>query len=111
MLIISSLALKLKSNRLLSIEFAIMIVQIDLNFEFAILEFAAGKSYNTKRKIKKERLVLRGYFIAEEESLCLWLKDNKSLFLKGDSFENKKRNLMFDVDEGGLYRSVSRLSN
>lgn len=50
-LIVNFLALKLKSSRLVSIEFAMMILHIDLNFEFTILECAAGKSYNMKRKI------------------------------------------------------------
>ena len=68
---------------------------------------------NIKRKLKNERLILKEYISTDElkESLYLWLKDNQALFFSDSSFENRKRNLMVDVDENGLYRSMGRLGN
>ena len=68
---------------------------------------------NIKTKLKNEELILKEYILRDElnESLYLWLRYNRALFFNGSSFENRKRNLMVDMDENDLYRSMGCLRN
>ena len=80
-----------------------------LRFTSYILRFIN----NIKRKLKKEKLILNEYVSSNElkESLYLWLKDNQNSFINDSSFENRKRNLMVDIDKNGLYGLMGRLGN